>query len=232
MKYIMCVLLISLWAPISMAQSESDLQVDNEFAVVDVDGAQAEAQEAREFARQEKQHKAEMKADALRSMKEANALETKAAKQAAKLRQEGEQAQVEAKKFKRQLMDATLKKAYAEKKIAANEKKIAETRKRREDLRKQKVDAEKKARVLVEKQKSSDRALKQANAAAQSAATEARIAKAKLKTSERNYAQAQRIHARKMKIARLQQEKYKTETKKSKLAQRKLDRGIAALSEE
>jgi hypothetical protein len=232
MKYIMCVLLISLWAPISKAQSETDRQIDNEFAIVDVDGAQAEAQEAREFARQEKQHKAEIKADAIRSMKEAKSLEGKAAKQAAKLHKEGEIAQAEAKKFKRQLMDSVMKKAYAEKKIAANEKKIAATKKRREDLRKQKVEAEKKAFVLVQKQKASEKALHQANASVTAAATEARVAKAKLKATERQYAQAQRIHARKMKIARLHQEKYKTEIKKSKLAQRKLDRGIASLAEE
>lgn len=232
MKYIMSVLMICLWAPISMAQSNSDLQIDNELAIVDVDGAQAEAQEAREFAQQEKEHQAEMKADAIRSMKEAKALEEKAAKQAVKLRKDGEVAQAEAKKYKRQIMDAVLKKAYAEKKIAANEKKIADAKQRREDLRKQKVEAEKKAKLVAEKQKTSDKALRQANAAVTAAAAEARVAKARVKVAEKQFAQAQRIHARKMKIAKLQQEKYKAETKKSKLAQRKLDRGIASLSEE
>jgi hypothetical protein len=232
MKLLMCVLLIGLWAPISKAQSESDLQIDNELAVVDVDGAQAEAQEAREFARQEKEQKAIMKADAIRSMREAKNLESKAAKQAVKLRKEGELAQAETKKYKRELMDAVMKKAYAEKKIAANEKKIAESKQRRQDLLKQKVEAVKKAKLVAEKQKTSDKALRVANAAVTAAAAEARVAKAKLKTSERQYAQAQRIHARKMKIAKLQTEKYKAETKKSKLAQRKLDRGIASLSEE
>lgn len=232
MKNIMCVLLISMWAPISMAQSDSDLQLDTEMAIVDVDGAQAEAQEAREFARQEKQHRAEMKADAIRSMKEANVAEAKAAKEAVKLRKEGEVAKEESKKYKRQIMDAMLSKAYAEKKIEANQKKIAASKLRREELRKQKTDAEKKVKAVAEKSKASEKALRQANAAVTTAAAEAKVAKQKVKTAEAKFAQAQRIHTRKMKIAKLQQEKYKAEAKKSKMAQRKLDRAIATLSEE
>ena len=73
MKILASVLFVMLWAPISFAQSEDEVefqQIETERAVVNSDAAKEEADEAKEMAKQEKAHQAQVKAEAVAALKE------------------------------------------------------------------------------------------------------------------------------------------------------------------
>ncbi|MBC7371418.1 MAG: hypothetical protein H7326_07635 [Bdellovibrionaceae bacterium] len=233
MKIPFGLIFVMMFAPIAHAQSDVEFQqLEAETAVVDSDAAKEEAEEAKRMQVQENQRHSELKAEARASIKEAKALQAKAARETARALKEADRTKSQPASFEKAMKDNMMAKAKAERKIQESSKKIAKALQRREELKAQKLASDKKAKEVTEKAKKAELELKKATAAEKLSEAEAKSSKQKVKLAQAKYEQLQRHTGKKLKLAKANKTRYIAEAKKNKKAKHKIDKSIAMVQEE